>query len=78
MCIGGTQKQPDPQAPPPPAPTPTPTDVNPVQTSTDRANRLRSLQQGLASTIKTGPGGITGKGANLTSPALTGKDTTGA
>lgn len=76
MCFGGSPKPPDPVAPPSPAPTPTPvTNINPVATQTDRAATLKKLQYGLASTIKTGPGGLTGTGANLTAPIAAGTTT---
>lgn len=77
MCFGGVQKAPAVVAPPAPLPTPTPTNTSPIATAQARATRLAQMQYGLASTIKTSPQGITGTGANLTPPALTGVSTTG-
>lgn len=77
MCFGGAAKPPAIVAPPAPLPTPTPTNSSPIATAQARATRLSQMQYGLASTIKTSPQGITGTGANLTAPALTGVNTTG-
>lgn len=79
MCFGGGGggSAPAVQPPPAPPPTPTPTTVNPVANAQDRAKNLDSYRYGLASTIKTGAGGITGKGADLQAPSITGVNTTG-
>jgi len=78
MCFGGGKSS-APEATPPPAPTPTPmpTQINPVATATARAKVLDQYKYGLASTIKTNTGGITGKGADLKAPSVTGVSTTG-
>ena len=77
MCFGGGGKSPDPTPPPAPAPTPTPTVVNPVANAQDRAKNLDAYRYGLASTIKTSAGGITGKGPDLKAPIVGGVSTTG-
>lgn len=77
MCFGGKAQAPAVVAPPAPLPTPTPTMSNPIATAQARATRLAQMQYGLASTIKTSPSGITGTGANLSAPAITGVNTTG-
>lgn len=74
---GGSGSAPAPTPPPPPPPTPTPTAINPVANATDRAKNLESYRYGLASTIKTGAGGITGSGPELRAPAITGANKTG-
>ena len=79
-CFGGGRgggSAPAPTPPPAPAPTPMPTVVNPVANAQDRAKNLDQYRYGLASTIKTSSGGITGKGADLKSPSVTGVSTTG-
>lgn len=78
MCFGGSGSSPEPTPAPSPAPTPVPTAVSPIATAQDRARNLESYRYGLASTIKTGPQGITGKGPELRAPAATGVSTTGA
>jgi hypothetical protein len=78
MCIGSGGKGSEVYTPPPsPAPTPVPTAVSPVASAQDRAKNLESYRYGLASTIKTGPQGITGKGPELRAPAASGVSTTG-
>lgn len=79
FCFGGGGGGSAPAATPPPAPAPTPmpTQVNPIATASDRAKNLDSYRYGLASTIKTGPSGITGKGPELRAPSVTGVNTTG-
>lgn len=77
-CFGGGGKSSPASTPPPaPAPTPMPTNVNPVVTAQDRAKNLDSYRYGLASTIKTGAGGITGSGPELRAPAVSGVRTLG-
>ena len=76
-CFGGGSKSPDSTPPPAPPPTPIPTAVSPVASAQDRARNLESYRYGLASTIKTGPQGITGKGPELRAPAASGVNTTG-
>jgi hypothetical protein len=79
MCFGGSPKTPDVPAPPAPSPAPVPSDVNPQQTEGQRANRVRALQYGLQSTIKTTPQGVVGQGADLNAPAAQGiKNTIGS
>lgn len=77
MCFGGKTPSSDPVAPPAPTPTPTPTLVNPVASAQDRAKNLESYRYGLASTIKTSAGGITGRGPELSAPKVTGISTLG-
>lgn len=74
MCMGGSPKAPSPTPPPAPAPIPT----EPQQAVVKSKDQLERLRFGLASTIKTGPRGLTGSGANLTSVAPTGKTKLGA
>lgn len=69
MCFGGGGKTPSPQAPPPPAPVA----VEPQAGMVKSKDQLERLRFGLASTIKTGPRGLTGSGANLSSAWTTGK-----
>jgi hypothetical protein len=77
-CFGGGSKSSTASTPPPaPAPTPMPTNVNPIATAQDRAKNLESYRYGLAATIKTGPGGITGAGPELRAPSATGVSRTG-
>ena len=59
------------QVAPPPAPAPMPvaTDTDPIKTADSQRNRLKALQYGAASTIKTGPQGIVGAGPELNSPS---------
>lgn len=78
MCFGGS-KPPAVEAPPAaaPTPTPTPTQTGAVTSATDRAKKLASYQYGLASTIKTGAQGISGRGPELRAPSVTGVNTTG-
>ena len=78
-CFGGSSKKAssEPVAAPSPAPVPTPTSVAPVATASDRAKVLKNYQYGLASTIKTSSGGITGSGPELRAPGITGVNKTG-
>lgn len=64
MC-GGGKNPPDPVVPDP-TPSPQPSNVSPQATEGQRARRIRSLRQGMLSTIKTSPYGISGTGSNLT------------
>lgn len=64
MCFGSKQKVPDPGPPPDPTPPP-PTPAEPGATQTDVKKQIDKYRFGLASTIKTGPRGITGSGADL-------------
>ena len=76
-CFGGSGgSAPAATTPPAPAPTPTPTVVNPVASAEARAKNLDSYRYGLASTIKTTSGGITGKGADLKAASIQGVATT--
>lgn len=70
---GGT---PQVQQPPDPTPTPTPTNINPVANANDRANQLKKLNYGLASTVAAGAAtGMTGTGANLKPAVMSGTGT---
>ena len=80
MCLFSKPKAPEPMAPPPtPAPIPviTPSEVSPQAEAEGRRKRLDRLRFGLASTVKTGPRGISGAGADLQAP-VTGKTRLGA
>jgi len=78
FCFGGGGGSAPASTPPPaPPPTPTPTVVNPTASAQDRAKNLEQYRYGLASTIKTGPQGITGNGAELSAPSITGVNKTG-
>lgn len=79
MCMGSAPKTPSMAPPPTPAPAPIPTAPEASQGNIDaeRKKRIEMLRGGLASTIKSGARGITGAGADLTSPALTGKQKLG-
>ena len=57
-------------------PAPTPTNVSPQQTAEQRRNRIQALKFGAMSTIRTSPQGVTGQGADLTTPAAKGAKTT--
>jgi len=78
MCFG-SPKTPQVQAAPAPAPAPSilPSEVSPQAAGADRQKNLAKLRQGLVSTIKTSPAGITGAGADLQSPTLLGKKVLG-
>lgn len=86
MCFFSSpkQSQPPPLAPPPaPDPLPQPVDPNPANTADQRRTAIARQKNGLASTILTGPGGITGKGPDLNTPVASGmypsmKTTTGS
>jgi hypothetical protein len=56
---------------PAPAPVPVAADPNPSETADQRRKRLAELKKGIASTVKTGPQGITGAGPELNTPAAT-------
>ena len=64
MCGGG--KTPEMPKAPAPSPVPMPAETAPT-TPQELLNRQKRLRQGVLSTIKTRPGGITGAGADLTS-----------
>lgn len=72
MCIGKAPKAPAATPAPAPAPIPTPTEVSPIGAEDARKKRIENTRLGLQSTFKTGARGITGAGADLTSPALQG------
>jgi len=76
-CFGGGGSTPAVSKPPDPTPAPMPTSVNSLASAQDRARNLDSYKYGLASTIKTSASGITGQGAELKAPAITGVDKTG-
>lgn len=74
MCFG-SPKTPQVQAAPTPAPAPTvmPTEVSPQASGEARRKRLEQLRAGFATTLKTGPQGITGAGPDLKAPSLLGQ-----
>lgn len=78
-CFGGSPKTPQVQAAPAPSPTPSvvPAESSPMASGEARRRRLEQLRSGIASTVNTGPKGITGKGAELKPPSLTGKSLLG-
>jgi hypothetical protein len=71
MCGGG--KTPEVAPLPDPSPVPTPSQPAATVAEGDRINKIKRLQQGLASTIKTNPqsSGAMGAGPELTSKAGT-------
>lgn len=69
MCLGGAPKAPSPTPPPAPAPVP----IEPQAGVVKPKDQLERMRFGLASTIKTGPRGITGTGANLSPVQSAGK-----
>lgn len=78
--MGGDNKKPDNTVPPPPAPAPipSPSEISP-QTAESKRARVAQMRYGLLSTMKTGPGGVTGAGPDLINPQATGaKKTLGA
>lgn len=78
MCVGSA-KAPQVSAAPPPSPVPVPTDVAPQQTADQKNMRIKALQFGALSTIKTSPLGVTGSGSDLNKPVGTAlKTTTGS
>lgn len=72
MCFGGTKKQ-DMNVPvaPSPTPAPSPSELSPQTAETKRA-KIDAMRFGMASTMKTGPGGVTGAGADLSIPQAQG------
>jgi hypothetical protein len=77
--MGGGGKTPDLPKTPDPSPMPTqPTSTNPQQTEMQRGQKISNMKQGIASTIKTSPAGVSGTGSDLSSnqPGL--KKTLGA
>lgn len=75
MCFGSSPKTPSISPSPTPSPTPSilPAESSPMASGEARRKRLEQMRSGIASTINTGPKGITGNGAELRAPALTGK-----
>jgi hypothetical protein len=69
MCFAKAPKVEAPAPVPAPAPAPviTPSEVSPQSANEARRKRLDALRYGLASTIKTGPRGLVGAGAELSS-----------
>ena len=59
--------------PPPPAPhpIPAPSEISP-QTTEAKRRRVMAMRFGLMSTMKSGPGGVTGAGPDLITPMATG------
>lgn len=76
MCIfGGAPKavQPPPTAPPPaPGPSPVPSNPNPSMTADQKRGMIANMKKGIASTVLTGPQGITGAGPDLGRPSAAG------
>lgn len=76
MCFFGSGSKPKEVAPPPlppPTPIPSPAEVSPLAEDEARRKRLDRQRAGFAATLKTGPRGVTGSGANLSSANATGK-----
>lgn len=71
MCFPSSASVPETTAAPAPSPTPTPEDTNPTQTAQQKRQKLAGLRYGAMSTVKTSGQGITGTGANLSTPAAT-------
>lgn len=80
MCFFGSPKTPSvsPAPTPAPAPTITPSEVSPQASDEARRKRLERTRFGLASTIKSGPRGIVGSGAELNPMYNQGKAKLGA
>lgn len=76
MCFWGSGKSPSPPPAPAPAPMPTVGDTTPQISAEQRRRRIAALKYGAMSTIKTSGMGITGTGANLSTPAATGSKAT--
>ena len=76
--MGGPKKQ-DYTVPPPPAPAPIPqpSEISPQVAEQKRA-RVAAMRFGLLSTVKTGPGGVTGAGPELSPTGATGKKLLGS
>jgi len=75
--MGGKPKKEDMNVPPPPSPTPipTPSEISPMTAERKRA-RTAAMRFGLMSTMKSGPGGVTGAGPDLLVPAAGGRKKT--
>lgn len=75
MCFFSSAKQVMPQSnptpPPAPAALPQPSDPNPSATQDQKRLQIANMKRGFASTITTGPQGVTGKGPDLNTPAAT-------
>lgn len=77
--MGGGGKTPDLPATPAPSPMPVqPTSSNPQLTEGQRAEKISNMKQGVASTIKTSPAGVSGTGSNLNTTDVEKKKTLGA
>ena len=64
--MGGGGKTPALPATPDPSPMPTqPTSTSPIQTEGQRQAKISNLKQGIMSTIKTSPSGVSGTGSDL-------------
>jgi hypothetical protein len=75
--MGGGGKTPDVPAAPAPTATPQPSDVAPQQTEGQRQKKISNLKQGMLSTIKTSPAGVTGTGSDLNNRNAAGNRTLG-
>ncbi len=85
MCFSKSPKMPDaPPPPPPPVIPPPPPTIQPAaspteisqQSQAERQKKLKNIQYGLSSTIKSGPRGVVGAGPEL-QPEVAGKKTLG-
>ena len=68
-------KEPNYPAPTPlpaPAPIPQPAEISP-QTAEKKRARVAAMRYGLLSTMRSGPGGVTGAGPDLSTPFATGQ-----
>lgn len=76
---GGGGKTPEVPAPivQSPAPIPMATSVSPQLTEGQRAKKIAQLKQGVMSTIKTSPQGVSGTGSDLNSQGQPGNKTLG-
>ena len=85
MCFFSSPKASAPAPAPLPAPSPMPVAPTTVpiepttvssQTADQRRKQIAMMRQGLMSTIRTSPRGLTGQGVDLTASAATGGKTT--
>ena len=76
MCFFGSSPKQQPITVPTPSPAPTYSDPSSQNTAGDKRRKLAALRYGMLSTMKTGGRGVTGKGADLISPAASGQNKT--
>ena len=77
----GSPKKPDTSIPPAPEPAPLPSPVPSevaAQTAEAKRAKVAAMRYGLLSTMKSGPGGVTGAGPDLITPTAKAKKTLGA